>query len=98
MPLRRLRCRRAKLLGGGLLSVLETIGASRFACLYLRRENGQTVIDQSISNLPAAWLKLYLERGYDATDPVFQGVVRGGTYGYWDELTRGLVLGRSGPR
>lgn len=85
-----------KSLGGGLLSVLETIGASRYACLYLRRENGQTVIGQSISNLPAAWLKLYLERGYDATDPVFQGVVRGGSYGYWDELTRGMILGRSG--
>lgn len=85
-----------KSLGGGLLSVLETIGASRYACLYLRRENGQTVIGQSISNLPAAWLKLYLDRGYDATDPVFQGVVRGGSYGYWDELTRGMILGRSG--
>jgi DNA-binding CsgD family transcriptional regulator len=85
-----------KSLGGGLLSVLETIGASRFACLYLRRENGQTVIGQSISNLPRAWLELYLERGYDATDPVFQGVVRGGSYGYWDELTRGMILGKSG--
>ncbi len=29
------------------------------------------------------------------SDPVFQGVARGGTCGYWDELTRGLVLGRS---
>jgi len=78
------------------MSVLETIGASRFACLYLRRENGQTVIDKSISNLPRAWLELYLERGYDAADPVFQGVVRGGSYGYWDELTRGMILGQSG--
>jgi DNA-binding CsgD family transcriptional regulator len=85
-----------KALGAGLLSVLETVGASRYACLYLRRTNGDMVIEKSISNLPPAWLKHYLDRGYDAADPVFQGVVRGGTYGYWDELTRGLVIGRSG--
>lgn len=85
-----------KSLGAGLLSVLNEVGASRYACLYLRRENGELVIDKSISNLPAAWLKLYLDRGYDAADPVFQGVVRGGSYGYWNELTGGLTLGRSG--
>lgn len=83
-----------KALTTGLLSVLESVGASRFACLYLKREGGGLVIDRSISNLPRGWQEQYLERGYDATDPVFQGVVRGGTYGYWDELTRGLVLDR----
>ncbi len=85
-----------KQLGEGLMSVLAEVNASRFACLYLRREHGELVIDRSISNLPPAWLKLYLERGYDATDPVFQCVVRGGAYGYWNELTGGMVLGRSG--
>ena len=85
-----------KQLGTGLVSVLEEVGATRYACLYLRRQNGEVVIDRSISNLPRTWLELYLERGYDAADRVFQGVVRGGTYGYWDELTRGLVLDRSG--
>lgn len=85
-----------KQLGEGLMSVLAEVNASRFACLYLRRENGELVIEKSISNLPVTWLKLYLERGYDASDPVFQGVVRGGTYGYWNELTSGMVLGRSG--
>ena len=86
-----------KQLGTGLLSVLEEVGATRFACLYLRRQDGEVVIDQSISNLPRAWLDLYLARGYDAADPVFQGVVRSGTgtYGFWNELTRGLVLDRS---
>jgi DNA-binding CsgD family transcriptional regulator len=85
-----------KALGSGLLSVLETVGASRYACLYLRREGGEMVIDKSISNLPRAWLDLYLERGYDAADPVFQNVLRGGSYGYWTELTRGLNVGRAG--
>jgi DNA-binding NarL/FixJ family response regulator len=84
-----------KALTAGLLSVLEAVGANKFACLYLRREGGGLVIDRSISNLPRGWQEQYLERGYDATDPVFQGVVRGGACGYWDELTRGLVLGRS---
>lgn len=85
-----------KALQNGLLSVLDAVGATNFACLYLRRDNGSVVIDKSISNLPRGWQELYLQRGYDAADPVFQGVVRGGTCGYWDELTRGLVLGRSG--
>lgn len=85
-----------KALQAGLLSVLEAVGATNFACLYLRRDNGNVVIDKSISNLPRGWQELYLQRGYDASDPVFQGVVRGGACGYWDELTRGLILGRSG--
>lgn len=85
-----------KALTSGLVSVLEAVHATNFACLYLRRENGTMTIERSISNLPRAWQQLYLERGYDATDPVFQGVVRGGAYGYWDELTRGMVLDRSG--
>lgn len=85
-----------KQLGASLMPVLEEVGASRFACLYLRRQNGEVVIERSISNLPRAWLELYLARGYEATDPVFQGVVRGASYGYWSEVTRGLVLDRSG--
>lgn len=83
-----------KALGQSLLTLLETVGASRFACVYLRRENGALTIDRSISNLPRLWQELYLERGYDATDPVFQGVVRGGAYGYWNELTSAMVLSK----
>jgi LuxR family transcriptional regulator, quorum-sensing system regulator BjaR1 len=83
-----------KSLGAGLLNVFGAVGASHYACLYLRREGGELTIDKSISNLPRAWLELYLARGYDAIDPVFQGVVRGGSYGYWNELTRGMVLDR----
>src|ERR1700754_2388909 len=81
-----------KALGSALMSVIETIGATRFACLYLRRENGGLVIDRSISNTPRLWQELYLERGYDANDPVFQSVLRGGSYGYWNEITSGVVM------
>ena len=84
-----------KQLSASLMPVLEEAGATRFACLYLRRQNGEVVIDRSISNLPRSWLELYLARGYEATDPVFQGVVRGASHGFWSEVTRGLVLDRS---
>ena len=84
-----------KALGSGLMSVIETLGATRYACLYLRRDRGELVIDRSISNLPRAWLELYLAQGFDAADPVFQGVVRSGSYGYWNELTGGMILGKS---
>ena len=85
-----------KALGQSLMTLIETVGATRYACLYLRREGGALTIDKSISNLPRLWQELYLERGYDATDPVFQGVVRGGTYGYWNELTGAMVLNKQG--
>ena len=79
-----------KSLGSSLMSLVEPMGASTYACLYLRRERGSVVIDRSLSNVSRQWQELY-----DAADPVFQGVVRGGAYGYWDELTRGMVLNRS---
>ncbi len=41
-----------KALTSGLLSVLGTVGATNFACLELRRDAGQLVIDRSISDLP----------------------------------------------
>lgn len=85
-----------KALGASLMTLIESIGASRYACLYLRREGGSLVIDKAISNLPRLWQELYLERGYDAADPVFQGVVRGGTYGYWNELTSSVVMTKAG--
>ncbi len=83
-----------KSLGASLMSLIEPLGASTYACLYLRRAGGEVVIDRSLSNVSRQWHELYLERGYDASDPVFQGVMRGGAYGYWDELTRGMVLSR----
>jgi DNA-binding CsgD family transcriptional regulator len=85
-----------KQLIASLLGVLDEVGANRFACLYLRRHNGEVVINHSISNLPRAWLELYLARGYEAVDPVYQGVVRSSTYGYWDELARAQGLDRAG--
>jgi LuxR family quorum sensing-dependent transcriptional regulator len=85
-----------KALGSSLMSLVETIGATRFACLYVRREGGVVVIERSISNVSRQWQQLYLDRGYDATDPVFQAVVRGGAYGFWSELTQPLTLGPEG--
>lgn len=84
-----------KALGAGLMTLAESLGAQRYACLYVRRGPSGVTIERSISNLPRQWLELYLERGYDASDPVFQGVVRGGTYGFWNELTRAVTLDRS---
>lgn len=84
-----------KALSASLLGLVEPLGATTYACLYLRREKGTVVIDRSLSNVSRHWLELYLERGYDASDPVFQGVMRGGAYGYWDEMTRGMVLNRT---
>jgi DNA-binding NarL/FixJ family response regulator len=85
-----------KTLGASLMSLVETLGATRFACLYLRREAGGLAIERSISNVSREWQQLYLERGFDASDPVFQAVVRGGAYGYWSEFTRSLTLDRAG--
>ena len=84
-----------KALGASLMALAETIGAQRFACLYVRRSPAGLTIERSISNLPRQWLELYLERGYDATDPVFQSVLRGGTYGYWNELTRAVTMDKA---
>lgn len=79
-----------KALGVSFSILIEEIGATHFACLYLRRERGDMVIDRSISNLPRQWQEHYLARGYDASDPVLQGVVRHGSYGYWNEIAGGL--------
>lgn len=85
-----------KALSAGLMSLIEPIGASRFSCLYLRRDAGGVIIERSISNVPRLWQELYFERGYEATDPVFKSTVRGGAYGYWNELTRAVTLGKAG--
>lgn len=82
-----------KALGASFSTLIEEIGATRFACLYLRRERGDMVIDRSISNIPRQWQENYLARGYEASDPVFQGVVRHGSYGYWNEIISALNLG-----
>jgi DNA-binding NarL/FixJ family response regulator len=84
-----------KALGSSLMSLLGLIGAERYACLYLRRDAGGVTIERSISNVPRQWLDLYLERGYDATDPVFQGAVRSSSYGYWTEMTRSFTLNKA---
>jgi LuxR family transcriptional regulator, quorum-sensing system regulator BjaR1 len=85
-----------KALGASLMSLIGTVGARNYACLYLLRERGELVIDRSISNLPRPFLERYLERGYDATDPVFQGAVRAGAAGFWSELVRAGSLNRAG--
>jgi DNA-binding CsgD family transcriptional regulator len=85
-----------KALGASLVNLVETLGATRYACLYLRREAGELTIERSISNLPRLWQQAYLERGYDATDPIFNAVVRGGAYGFWSELTKGVTIDKAG--
>lgn len=84
-----------KALGASLMTLVESVGATRYACLYLRREAGELTIERSISNTPSQWQRAYLERGYDATDPIFNAVVRGGAYGYWSELTRGMIMNKA---
>lgn len=85
-----------KALGASMANLIGMVGASNYACLYLKREHGELVIDRSISNVPRPFLERYLERGYDAADPVFQGVVRAGAHGFWSELTRAMTLDKAG--
>lgn len=85
-----------KALSASLMTLIETLGATRFSCIYMRREAGGLAIDKAISNTPRLWQELYLERGYDASDPVFQAVLRGGAYGFWSELIKGMTLDKAG--
>ncbi len=85
-----------KALGNSLLSLIEMLGAARYACLYLRREPGGYVIERSIANVPPTFQEAYLERGYDAADPIFQNAIRGGACGYWSEQTRNVDLDKGG--
>lgn len=85
-----------KALVSSLMSLINEVGATKFACVFLRREQGTMVIDKSITNLPRQWHELYLQRGYEAIDPVFQAAVRNGSYGYWNELTSGMVMNKAG--
>jgi DNA-binding CsgD family transcriptional regulator len=83
-----------KALVASFTSLIETLGATRFACLYLKREGSGVAIDRGINNLPRLWQELYLERGFDAVDPVMLAAMRG-TWGYWNELLQGVHLSRA---
>jgi DNA-binding NarL/FixJ family response regulator len=83
-----------KALVASFSSLIETLGARTFGCLYMRREGGGFAIERSITTLPRLWRELYLERGYDAVDPVMQATIRGG-HGYWNELTEGVQLSKA---
>ena len=85
-----------KALGNSLLALIEMMGAARYACLYLRREPGGYVIERSIANVPLTFQEAYLERGYDAADPIFQNAIRAGACGFWSEQTRNLTLDNGG--
>src|ERR1700754_4507209 len=85
-----------KALGNSLLNLIETMGAARYACLYLRREPGGYVIERSIANVPPTFQEAYLDRGYDAADPIFQNAVRAGACGYWSEQNRNVELDKGG--
>jgi DNA-binding CsgD family transcriptional regulator len=83
-----------KALVASFTSLIETLGATRFACLYLKREGSGAAIDRGINNLPRLWQELYLERGFDAVDPVMLAAMRG-AWGYWNELLQGVHLSRA---
>jgi LuxR family transcriptional regulator, activator of conjugal transfer of Ti plasmids len=77
-------------LGGRLLAFSESLGVSRYACLYLRRDGAGLKIHRAISNVPEDWQQTYLERGYHVSDPVFQGAMQSSACGYWTELASGV--------
>jgi DNA-binding CsgD family transcriptional regulator len=80
-----------KALVASFTTLVETLGATRFACIYLKREGSGFAIERGINNLPRLWQQLYLERGFDAVDPVLLAAMRGG-WGYWNELLQGVHL------
>jgi len=77
-----------KMLSKDLLDLLKHVGGEWFVCTYLKRDMQGFTIERSIGNLPQGFQEAYLERGYEAYDPVFQLVVRGGGHGYWHEFLR----------
>lgn len=83
-----------KLLSKDLLDFLKHVGGEWFVCTYLRREMHGFTIERSIGNLPQGFQEAYLERGYEACDPVFHLLVRGGGHGYWHEFLRRAPLTR----
>lgn len=84
-----------KALVASFTSLIETLGATRFACVYLKREGSGVAIERGINNLPRLWQELYLERGYESVDPVLQAAMRG-AWGYWNELLLGVHLTKIG--
>jgi DNA-binding CsgD family transcriptional regulator len=88
------RAANATQLGAQLEALIRPLGATRYACLFLHRKDEELEIFKTLSNLPRHWQMLYLERGYDADDPVFQCAVHGGAFGFWSELTRSARLDR----
>ncbi len=87
-----------KALGDALTPVLEVLGARHYACLYLNRETGGYGIGKALANVPRHFQEFYLQRGYDADDPIFQGALLAGACGYWDEQTGGRQLSSAGQR
>ncbi|MEZ5938509.1 MAG: autoinducer binding domain-containing protein [Hyphomonadaceae bacterium] len=75
-------------LEASLLRLVGEFGAARFLCAYVVNEGGAYVPRRSISNVPVAWQHEYLARGYDSTDPVFDGAINSGAHGFWNERTR----------
>ncbi len=68
--------------------VLNRVGADKFFCAYVGTDSEEGMIQRSISNIPWNWQQHYLDRGYEAADPIFQCVSRAGAYGFWSELMR----------
>lgn len=68
------------------MPIARRVGAAHFLCAYVGDDIGGKSIKRSISNIPWEWQAGYLERGYEASDPIFLSVTRSGACGYWDEL------------
>jgi DNA-binding CsgD family transcriptional regulator len=83
-----------KALVASFTALIESLGATRFACIYLKREGSGVAIERGINNLPRLWQELYLERGFDAVDPVLLAAMRG-AWGYWNELLQGVHLSKA---
>lgn len=81
-----------KTLSADFLEFLKPLGGEWFICTYLRRETQGYLIERSIGNLPEQFQQSYLEKGYEAYDPIFHLVVRGGGYGFWHEFLRRTPL------
>lgn len=90
--LRAAQAKARKTLTADFLDFLKPLGGEWFVCTYLRKGTHGYLIGRSIGNLPEQFKQSYLDKGYEAYDPIFQLVVRGGGFGYWQEFLKRTPL------
>jgi DNA-binding CsgD family transcriptional regulator len=81
-----------------LMKAIVGLGATRFMCIYMSMREGGYEMGRSLSNIPRDWQLEYLNRGYDAEDPMFQSAVHAGAFGYWSDLLRNQTIDSAGRR